>query len=103
MWYALGMRDEPNNIEGRYLPESIRLQIPLRSLVNLRRVAEELRGLAAQLDYISRYPTESVGTDVLEAAAAVRRSQERIAAIRYRGRPRLKHLQAEHTRSSGKR
>lgn len=97
------MRDEPNNLECRYVPESIRLQIPLRSVLNLRRVAEELRGLAYRLDTISRFQGEDAGAALFDAHSAIRRAQKRIAEIRYRGRPRLKHLRAEHTRSSGRR
>ena len=37
------MRDRPNQHEQSYLSEVARLDIPLRSVVNLRRVAEELR------------------------------------------------------------
>lgn len=97
------MRDEPNNFECRHIPESIRLQIPLRSVVNLRRVAEELRGLAYQLDALSRYPEETAALTAMTASSMIRKAQTRIAAIRYRGRPRLDHLRAEHAKSSGRR
>lgn len=96
------MRDEPTPYEHRYIPESVRLQIPLRSVVNLRRVAEELRGLAFQLDTLSRYPEETPALTAMTATTIIRRAQERIASIRYRGRPRLQHLRDEHTRSSGR-
>lgn len=97
------MRDEPTPFEHRHIPESIRLQIPLRSVVNLRRVAEELRGLAYQLDALSRYPEETPALTAMTALSIIRKAQTRIAEIRYRGRPRLEHLRSEHTKSSGRR
>ena len=93
------MRDEPTMIESRYIPESMRLQLPLRSVMNLRRVAEELRGLAYRLETLSKYPRETTEATLFEASQAVYRANKNIARIRYRGRPRLDHLRAEHTRS----
>lgn len=95
------MRDEPTPAECKYVPESVRLQLPLRSVMNLRRVAEELRGLAYRLDTISRFQPDPPSTALLEAAQAIHRTQKNIAAIRYRGRPRLDHLRKEYAKSRG--
>lgn len=78
--------DRPDRFEETYLSEVARLEIPLRSVVNLRRVAEELRGLAQRLDFLSRDPGEPA--DVLyEAKKAVRRTRNNIEKIRRPGRP----------------
>lgn len=80
-------RDSTDHIESQYVPEVARLEIPLRSVVNLRRVAEELRGLAAHLDRISRHPDPKAGRLLFEAAHHVVRTRRRLLSIRKPGRP----------------
>lgn len=81
-----GPSDRPDRFEQTYLAEVARLDIPLRSVVNLRRVAEELRGLAQRLDFLSRDPDNTA--DVLyDARKAVRHTQANLAKIRRPGRP----------------
>lgn len=80
------MRDEVNQLEKLYVGEMCRIEIPLQSVITLRRVAEELRGLAYILDSISRTrvpPSEGM----LQVKMAVRRTNKRMTAIRARGRP----------------
>lgn len=80
------MRDRPNRHEQSYLSEVARLDIPLRSVVNLRRVASELRGLAERLDFLSRDPRET--PDVLhDAWSAVRHTRRNMEKIKSPGRP----------------
>lgn len=81
------MRDNPNQLESQYVPEVARLEIPLRSVVNLRRVAEELRGLAAHLDRISRTPNPKAGSLLFEAWLRIQATRRQMASIRRPGRP----------------
>jgi hypothetical protein len=79
-------RDEHTKFDKRWKPEVARLEIPLKSVVNLRRVASELRGLASRLDALSRDPSDA--TLVLEdAARAVLHTRRNLAKIRSVGRP----------------
>ena len=43
--------DTPSFTGKTYIPAIVRVDVPLRSVVNLRRVAENLRGLAERLDF----------------------------------------------------
>lgn len=80
------MRDEHTKHDKQWRPEVVRIEIPLRSVVNLRRVASELRGLATRLDALSRDPSDA--TDVLgDADRAVRHAQANMRKIRSPGRP----------------
>ena len=64
-----------------------RLDIPLSSVVNLRRVAGELRALAERLDFLSRDPADSA--DILsEAWNATRHTNGNLRNIKRAGRPR---------------
>lgn len=80
------MRDRPNQFEQSYLREVARIEIPLRSVVNLRRVAEELRALAQRLDFLSRDPRETAEV-LYDAGSAVRHTRRNIEKIRSPGRP----------------
>jgi hypothetical protein len=80
------MRDETTQYEQTYIPQVSRLDLPLRSVVNLRRVAAELRGLADRLDFLSRDPDDA--PHVLFAAwQSTRRTNRNLAKIRRPGRP----------------
>lgn len=81
------MQDEVPIQKQHYVGECIRLEIPLKSVMNLRRVAEELRGLASRLECLSRYQSESASVTMLMARSEIKRSADRITAIRGRGRP----------------
>jgi len=79
-------RDEHTKFDKTWKPEVIRIEIPLKSVVNLRRVASELRGLASRLDALSRDAADS--TILLEdAASAARHTQANMRKIRSPGRP----------------
>jgi hypothetical protein len=80
------MRDRPSRFEESYLRAVGRIDIPLRSVVNLRRVAEELRGLAQRLDFLSRDPGDTAEV-LYEASKAVRHTRHNIEKIRSPGRP----------------
>ena len=81
------MRDEPNQHERGYLPDVVGLEIPMQSVMNLRRVADALRGLATRLDYLSRYPDPKVSVTMIEAYMAIRDCNRAVTTIRSRGRP----------------
>lgn len=80
-------RDELNQHEAAYIGDLVRLEIPLKSVTNLRRVAEELRGLAFRLECIGRFNTEKPSIAMLEVQMAVRNANHRLDKIRGRGRP----------------
>ena len=78
--------DRLNKFEESYVPTVARLDLPLTSVVNLRRLASELRGLADRLDWLSR-ETERPPEVLLSAWSAVRRTGRNCAKIRRPGRP----------------
>lgn len=81
------MRDHTTEFEQRYTPKVVRIHVPLTSVVSLRRIADELRGLANRLDYLSR--TQDKPTTVLnEAWFACKHTVGRVNEIRAPGRPR---------------
>lgn len=64
-----------------------RIDVPLNSVVNLRRIAGELRALAERLDFISRDTADSA--DLLSAAgSATRHTNANLRKIKRVGRPR---------------
>lgn len=80
------MRDRLTGYEETYMPTMARLDLPLSSVVNLRRVAAELRGLADRLDWLSRDAADP--PDVLFSAwTAIRHTGRNCAKIRRPGRP----------------
>lgn len=81
------MRDAPNTTETAYLGHTVRIEVPLRSVTALRKIAEELHGLATNLEHLSRRKN-SPGELMLEVRSAVSRCNKKMAAARGRGRPR---------------
>lgn len=81
------MRDEPLPHQQGYIGPAARIDIPLKSVTALRRIAEELRGLATNLEYLSRRTGERAGPVLFDARVEVRRANNRIAVIKGRGRP----------------
>lgn len=78
--------DAPSFTGKTYIRAVVRIDVPMRSVVNLRRVAENLRGLAERLDFLSRDPRES--DEVLfEAATEAKRCHRRLQSIQPPGRP----------------
>ena len=64
-------RDDLTKYEESYVGDVVRLEIPLKSLMNLRRVAEELRGLAHRLECIGRF-AERPAAGMIEAQMIVK-------------------------------
>ena len=58
-----------------------RLTIPLENKVLLRQVADELRGLAAQIDFDSRRPDTSERTALLDAKHSIDCTNRKIRAL----------------------
>lgn len=83
----MGMRDEINRIEEPYIGDLVRLEIPLKSVMNLRRVAEVLRGLAYQIDNLGRYHQGEPADAMLEVKHITRKANRELDKIRGRGRP----------------
>lgn len=80
-------RDHLTTHELDYMPLVVRLNVPLKNVEHLRRVAEVLRGLAAQLDAIGTYRDDRPTITLGEAWSAVRRADRRLREIKGRGRP----------------
>lgn len=89
MWYAHGMhpRDEINPVEATYVGDVVRLEIPLKSVFNLRKVADELHGLATRLEHLARLSDDKPPVVMLQVREMVRGTNRRLDAIRSRGRP----------------
>lgn len=86
----MNMRAVPDEVhphEQDYIGKVARVDVPLKSVISLRRVADELRGLAAKLEYLSHERTERPPTVMLEARMAVRQCNRKLAQIRGPGRP----------------
>lgn len=81
------MRDEVRPLVLPAYGETCRFEIPIKSLVNLRKVAEELRGLAQRLEYLSRYPLETPEQTIIEVRRVISHTNKRMQTIRGRGRP----------------
>jgi len=80
------MKDQTDKFAMAWIGEVVRLDIPLRSVVNLRRVAGELRALALRLDALSRNPNDPKHV-LFEASMVARRTQKNLRSIRKPGRP----------------
>lgn len=81
-------RDEITKHEEAYVGKTARVEVPLRSVIALRRVADELRGLAARLEFLGHEKTDRPSEVLLEARYQVRECNHKMAAIRGPGRPR---------------
>jgi hypothetical protein len=80
-------RDELHPHEQDYIGKVARIDVPLKSVISLRRVADELRGLASRLEFLSHEREEPPATVMFSARLAVRRSNVKMKAIRGPGRP----------------
>lgn len=80
------LRDEPTELQQRYVGKVARLDIPLHSVITLRRIAEELHGLATNLDWLSRRH-EAPAVVLLEARWHVEKAEKKMRGIRGKGRP----------------
>jgi hypothetical protein len=74
------------HVSENWVPTVARLDVPLNSVVNLRRIAGELRALAERFDVLSRDPADSA--DLLSAAGfATRHTNANLRKIKRPGRP----------------
>lgn len=79
--------DELDGIDRAIVGDVARLDIPLRSVVALRRVAEHLRGLATTLDQLSRRDDLVARSILFEARMYTREVNRKLRAMRGPGRP----------------
>jgi len=81
------MKDEVESLKTPYVGDLVRLEIPLKSVMNLRKVAEVLRGLAYQLETYSRFHDGNPAQVMLDVRMIVRKANKDLTKIRGRGRP----------------
>lgn len=79
--------DELDDLDRAIVGEVARLDIPLNSVVGLRRVAEHLRGLAAAFDTLSRRDDLVARSVLFEARMTTREVNRRLRRMRPPGRP----------------
>lgn len=78
--------DELDSIDRMVVGDVARLDVPLRSVVTLRRVAEHLRGLAATLDQLSRRDDLVARSALFEARMYTREVNRKLRALRGPGK-----------------
>lgn len=78
--------DELDGIDRQIVGDVARLDIPLRSVVTLRRVADHLRGLATMMDQVSRMEDRSARSVLFEVRMSVREVNRKLRALRGPGR-----------------
>lgn len=78
--------DELDGIDRQIVGDVARLDIPLRSVVTLRRVADHLRGLATMMDQVSRMDDRSARSVLFEVRMSVREVNRKLRALRGPGR-----------------
>lgn len=79
--------DELDGLDRAIVGDVARLDIPLRSVVALRRVAEHLRGLASTLEQLSRRDDLVARSVLFEARMYTREVNRKLRALRGPGRP----------------
>lgn len=79
--------DELDGIDRAIVGDVARLDIPLRSVIALRRVAEHLRALATMMDQISRRDDIVARSALFEVRMTVREVNRKLRALRGPGRP----------------
>lgn len=79
--------DELDDLDRAIVGEVARLDIPLNSVVGLRRVAEHLRGLASALDVLSKRDDLVARSVLFEARMTTREVNRRLRRMRPPGRP----------------
>lgn len=79
--------DELTELDRAIVGDVARLDIPLRSVVALRRVAEHLRGLATMMDQASRRDDLVPRSILFEVRMQVRAVNHKLRALRGPGRP----------------
>lgn len=79
--------DELDGIDRMIVGDVARLDIPLRSVVNLRRVAEHLRGLAAMMEQASKRDDIPARSVLFEVRMYTREVNRKLRVMRGSGRP----------------
>lgn len=79
--------DELTPLDRAIVGEVARLDIPLTSIVSLRRVADHLRGLADMLDHASRQTDMHPRALLFQARMEVRAINGKLRSMRSPGRP----------------
>jgi len=74
--------DELDGIDRMVVGDVARLDIPLRSVVTLRRVADHLRGLASTFDHLSRRDDLVARSALFEARMITREVNRKLRALR---------------------
>lgn len=81
--------DELDDLDRAIVGEVARLDVPLNSVVGLRRVAEHLRGLASALETLSRRDDLVARSVLFEARMTTREVNRRLRRMRPPGRPKV--------------
>lgn len=79
--------DELTELDRAIVGDVARLDIPLRSVIALRRVAEHLRGLASMMEQASHRDDLVPRTVLFEVRMQVRAVNKKLRALRGPGRP----------------
>lgn len=79
--------DELDGIDRAIVGDVARIDVPLRSVVALRRVADHLRGLATMMDQASRRDDIPARSTLFEVRMCVREVNRKLRALRGPGRP----------------
>lgn len=81
--------DELTDLDRAIVGEVARLDVPLNSVVALRRVAEHLRGLATMMDQASHRDDLPPRSVLFEVRMQVREVNRRLRRLRGPGRPKV--------------
>lgn len=79
--------DELDGIDRAIVGDVARLDVPLRSVVALRRVADHLRGLATMMEQASRRDDIPARSVLFEVRMTVREVNRKLRVMRGPGRP----------------
>ncbi len=81
--------DELDGLDRMIVGDVARLDVPLRSVVALRRVADHLRGLATMMEQASHRDDLSARSVLFEVRMQVRAVNAKLRSIRGPGRPKV--------------
>ena len=79
--------DELDDLDRTIVGDVARLDVPLRSVVALRRVADHLRGLASMMEQASHRDDLPARSVLFEVRMQVRAVNRKLRALRGPGRP----------------
>lgn len=81
--------DELDDLDRAIVGDVARLDIPLRSVIALRRVADHLRGLATMMEQASRLDDRPPRSVLFEVRMQVRAVNRKLRVLRGPGRPQV--------------